>query len=760
MSHGLPPDKSVGARPSVQEKTAGTGNCGMSPRGGTNVDDQSLKVPVNLREQSLYSLYSLFEKGLRIHFSEYDAYYKALTDRGTAIKACSKVWSTEVDSNEHQEAVMQAVVITRHNTLTVIESMLMLMAVADELESVDNPPWDNPTMKSTVKLLLDKLMGSLQSDPINYDWTRTVVLYQKLLIKSEDMKDIPPVKPVKPAPRLSFGGLTVIRWKDQTIGGQTIPEDTFSFGGALPGTKVIHVPPVKPVPSFSFGGQTKEAADERGVYDVEKAKDVEEEAAAIKRAEKKKAKRIRRQAASEEIAGGKADAKQAEDKEAAKKKIAAEKAAIDNDEADKKMKTAEKVAVRQKEATEQALAERIAVAKADADARKKAEDELDSEMRAMEKKANDGKRAVKGRGRGPLKGNQADVGKRDKARLNVIKEKIEMEKKRQVDEDKVRQRATERDANRNGRSDMFMNSLRILQERRLADRTVMKRLEVQRREEEEAQINRDLAYERTRIQWVESIWNQVEKKKAKAMRRCEKEETRRNVQSELFHVQWKKESDKWRSQWDLWMVQLGGVPATLIGLERAVRYNGKPCIILKQLQDTEDRYQVKLENGRMLSVEAKNVRTDRAIPIRGAIGRKEGMMNKEKAMQKKQRRQINRIKKALVYWKKRPLIQGTSSPSKQSRQIRPSTRVLHVRTFDLKRRSTRRGKMKLSTVVAKRASKKGQNIRSSTRRMKDKNEEKDWWKTQINSNRNWKRKSLKGSTDVYLLKRTIELEID
>ena len=61
-----------------------------------------------------------------------------------------------------------------------------------------------------------------------------------------------------------------------------------------------------------------------------------------------------------------------------------------------------------------------------------------------------------------------------------IKEKTEMEKKRQVDEDKVRKRATERDANRNGRSDMFMNSLRILQERRLADRTVMKRLEVQR----------------------------------------------------------------------------------------------------------------------------------------------------------------------------------------------------------------------------------------------------------------------------------------
>jgi hypothetical protein len=377
-------------------------------------------------------------------------------------------------------------------------------------------------------------------------------------------------------------------------------------------------------------------------------------------------------------------------------------------------------------------------------------------MRAMEKKANDGKRAVKGRGRGPLKGNQADDGK--KARPNVIKEKIGMEKKRQVVEDKVRRRATERDANRKGRSDMFMNSLRIIQERRLADRTAMKRLEVQRREEEEAQINRDLADARTRIKWVESIWNQVEEKKEKAMRRCEKEETRRNVQSELFHVQWKKESDKWKSQWDLWMVKLGGVPATLIGLERAVRYNGKPCIILKQLKDTEDRYQVKLENGRMLSVEYKNVRPDRAIPIRGAIGGMEGMMNKEKAMQKKQRRQINRIKKALFYWKQRPLIQGASSPNKKSRQIRNSARVL--RTFDPKRRRMRRGKMKLSTVVAKQARTKGQNIRSSKRRMKDKNKEKDWWKILINSNRNWKRKSLKGSTDVYLLKRTIELKID
>ncbi len=64
------------------------------------------------------------------------------------------------------------------------------------------------------------------------------------------------------------------------------------------------------------------------------------------------------------------------------------------------------------------------------------------------------------------------------------------------------------------------------------------------------------------------------------------------------------------------------------------------------------------------------------------------------------------------------MIQGTSSPNKQRRQIRTSARVL--RTFDPKRRSMRRGKRKLGTVVAKQARKKGQNIRSSTRRMKEK----------------------------------------
>ena len=48
----VPPDKSVGARPSVQEKTTGIGNVGKSPCGGTNDEHQSLKEQGNLREHS------------------------------------------------------------------------------------------------------------------------------------------------------------------------------------------------------------------------------------------------------------------------------------------------------------------------------------------------------------------------------------------------------------------------------------------------------------------------------------------------------------------------------------------------------------------------------------------------------------------------------------------------------------------------------------------------------------------------------------
>jgi len=190
---------------------------------------------------------------------------------------------------------------------------------------------------------------------------------------------------------------------------------------------------------------------------------------------------------------------------------------------------------------------------------------------------------------------------------------------------------------------------------------------------------------------------------------------------------------------------------------------------------------------------------------RGAEGKEAGLQKKEKAIQKRRLRKISRLKRAGEYWIEGSLTQENSDTrnkkQRQHKQVRTLARVL--RTSDPKIRtkikynnnggktegvsnsrgvmslktymySTRRGEMKLSTLVIKRASKKGQykrssairiskkgqNIRSCTRGMKDKNEQKDWWKTLTNSKRNWKRKSLKGSTDVYLLKRTIELKID
>jgi hypothetical protein len=50
---GVPPDKSIGAWLSVQEKTTGIENVGKSPCGGTNDEHQSLKVQGNLREHSV-----------------------------------------------------------------------------------------------------------------------------------------------------------------------------------------------------------------------------------------------------------------------------------------------------------------------------------------------------------------------------------------------------------------------------------------------------------------------------------------------------------------------------------------------------------------------------------------------------------------------------------------------------------------------------------------------------------------------------------
>ena len=58
----VPPDKSVGTRPSVQEKTTGIGNVGKSPCGGTNDELQSLKenLDAKIKENNLWNSSHLF----------------------------------------------------------------------------------------------------------------------------------------------------------------------------------------------------------------------------------------------------------------------------------------------------------------------------------------------------------------------------------------------------------------------------------------------------------------------------------------------------------------------------------------------------------------------------------------------------------------------------------------------------------------------------------------------------------------------------
>ena len=146
------------------------------------------------------------------------------------------------------------------------------------------------------------------------------------------------------------------------------------------------------------------------------------------------------------------------------------------------------------------------------------------------------------------------------------------------------------------------------------------------------------------------------------------------------------------------------------------------------------------------------MRPDRAIPTRGATGRKEGMMNKEKEMQKKQRRKENRIKKAIVYWKKRHVMSLKNETCNTKRE-----------KMNLKNEtcSTKREKMQLSTLATKQASKKVKCYRQYKSekviiKKSNESEHTDWWKRLASWKMNTKRKILKGSTDVYLLKRTIE----
>ena len=181
-------------------------------------------------------------------------------------------------------------------------------------------------------------------------------------------------------------------------------------------------------------------------------------------------------------------------------------------------------------------------------------------------------------------------------------------------------------------------------------------------------------------------------------------------------------------------------------------------------------------------------------PTRGAEGREAGLQRKAKSIQKRRLRKSSRIKRAGASWVKRSPTQetlGTSSKKqRQNKQIRTLARVLRTSApkrrikskhnnnggktegvmtsrgvMSLKIYSTKREKMKLSTLATKRASKKVKCYRQYKRekviiKKSNESEHKDWWKRPASWKMNTKRKILKRSTDVYLLKRTIELEID
>ena len=288
-----------------------------------------------------------------------------------------------------------------------------------------------------------------------------------------------------------------------------------------------------------------------------------------------------------------------------------------------------------------------------------------------------------------------------------------------------------------------------------------------------------------RARKCKSYYHNLEKEaEEKATRRLGNEIERREEQSKAF-VTWK-------------------VPVKLSGLQRAIEYNGKLGLVLKWLEG-KGKFQVQLENGFLVAVAPENVIRE---PTRGAEGREAGLQRKEKSIQERRLRKISRIKRAGASWVKRSPTQEISGmrnkKQKASRQTRTGARVL--RTSDPKIRtkikynnnggktegvvqrgvmsleiySTKREKIKLiqraRTKVRYKKAFPIQEIKGNVSDYKDlgkrpipskintkekRSVHKDWWwKIPTPSRINTKRKIQKGSTDVYLLKRTIELEID
>jgi hypothetical protein len=359
--------------------------------------------------------------------------------------------------------------------------------------------------------------------------------------------------------------------------------------------------------------------------------------------------------------------------------------------------------------------------------------------------------------------------------------------------EKVRNWVTDRDIDRMNRLKMFSQSLSSQQDKRIAavvlkrkterraalillvqlskyeretkeaeDLREMARRETKRKEEETTK--RELAYERARILWISSIWAKQKEKEEKVMRREARDSHRRAEQRESFT--WK-------------------VPVKVSGLKRSIQYNGKMGLVLRWLKD-KGKFQVQLEDGILLAVAPENaIRQE----TKGAEGKEGGNKRKEKRKEKMRRRKVSRLKRARVYWENRFQTQATPCTSKHRK---PTGYVKAPKTVQLSTTSVKssragktpnhrdRGVMSLRTISTKRTRslmtlginisqerQSGDNAEqgNAAKRNDDKKTKKQfggkgWGDCSFLSNQKSKRKILKGSTDVLLIKRTIELEID
>ena len=155
---------------------------------------------------------------------------------------------------------------------------------------------------------------------------------------------------------------------------------------------------------------------------------------------------------------------------------------------------------------------------------------------------------------------------------------------------------------------------------------------------------------------------------------------------------------------------------------------------------------------------------------KGAEGKAKGMERKSMNAQKKEQRKRKGILRARQAWEQKTredtkYRERAIKPTKKSARVSRSCKVT-IRSIRVPNQRSKRNKSKyrLSMKTRMKGHHKKRIVKARgnewTRHTKKTKEENGWWKKMNTSRLNTKRKFLKGSTDVYLLKRTIEIETD